>query len=82
MIYLDIKISEFFKQHSTIYSLAKESCEEHGYDLHRVQPYITKEMVGVILNPDATSRRRKIFTHRDVNKQEFYGNLIANTLLQ
>lgn len=66
MLYLDISAKDFFEIYPHLKNEAVLSCQMLGLSLEQVKPYITKTVVGVIINPNS-QKKLKVFTPRDLN---------------
>jgi hypothetical protein len=51
MIYLDTTIKEFFSKFPSLQNGSINLCEEHSLNINEAKPFITKEKVGILLNP-------------------------------
>ena len=78
MIFLDITPSDFIKKFPSLGSIIIAKCKNENLPLSGIKPYITKDFVGAILNPEGPNKI-KCFTDRSNVKSEL-SNLLLGIL--
>jgi len=81
MIFLDITPNDFFEKFPSLGSIIKSKCKSENLPVNEIKPYITKDYIGAILNPDKPNRI-KCFTPRDNLSSHLIGSLVSDVLQQ
>lgn len=81
MIFLDMTPSEFLEKFPLLGETIKSKCESESLPIDGIKPYMTKENIGAILNPEEACQIR-CFTPRDKLKSHLMGSLLAGILRQ
>lgn len=79
MIYLDMNINDFFVQFPSLKNGSVNTCKEYDLDINEAKPFVTKEKVGILLNPkEERPLTIHIFRNEEINKEaiSFFSNAL------
>lgn len=79
MVFLDLTAEEFFDKFPFVKKTIVEKCNSLNLPINNIQPYITKDYIGAVLNPGQPNRI-KYFTPRDEEISHIKGMLIEDIL--
>lgn len=70
MIFLETNIDDFLVQFPSLKNGSLRTCQKYNLDINQAKPFITKEKVGILLNPNEECPITiHVFRDEELNKE-------------